>query len=405
MSNNIYDQQIYGQQVITPNIINIGPITYQQFGQQPIYYGQNQDYIGGVYNQKPKNVGQSYDYHQVTTIPGYENNYQQVQNNQLQNIYQKNKQFNFYQQKNNYQQQTISPQQAKIPMMNQQVIMENKMNQQKSKIQQKLNEQTFFEFTNPHIIQKQVNNISKFNQFPIIKKEALLETRANPMTKDETDELYSYESAICKIKFQTIINGQIKDGIGTGFFLEINDYNIPFKKALFTNNHVLNKNSIEINKEIIFEYCKRLKRIKITENRKTFTNKKLEYTCIEILDTDKINKFFRIDETVFNNKNQLINKEIFILQYPYGKLSHDLGRILDINNNIIKHSAITEEGSSGSPLIKRYNNNLIIGIHYGSEKDEKSDNRYLYNVATPFDIIIKDIKDRLSHKNYLLNKF
>ena len=234
MSNNIYDQQIYGQKVITPNIINIEPITYQQFGQyqqQPIYYGQNQDYIGGVYNQQPKNVGQSYDYHQVTTIPGYENNYQQVQKHQLQNIYQNNKQFNFYQQNNIYQQQTISPQQAqKIPMMNQQVIMENQMNQQKSKIQEKLNEHTLLEFTNPYINQKQVNNISKFNQFPIIKKEALLETRANPMTKDEMDELYSYESAICKIKFQTIINGQIKDGIGTGFFLEMNDNNIPFKK-------------------------------------------------------------------------------------------------------------------------------------------------------------------------------
>ena len=114
MSNNIYDQQIYGQQVITPNIINIGPITYQQFGQyqqQPIYYGQNQDYIGGVYNQQPKNVGQSYHYNQVTEIPGYKNNNLQIQNHQLQNIYQQqNNQFNLYQQnqyKKIYQQQAV----------------------------------------------------------------------------------------------------------------------------------------------------------------------------------------------------------------------------------------------------------------------------------------------------------
>ena len=39
----------------------------------------------------------------------------------------------------------------------------------------------------------------------------------------------------------------------------------------------------------------------------------------------------------------------------------------------------TESGSSGSPLIKRYNNNLIIGIHYGAEKDEITD-KYLYNL-------------------------
>ena len=118
--------------------------------------------------------------------------------------------------------------------------------------------------------------------------------------------------------------------------------------------------------------------------------------CIEILDIDKINKFFRIDETVFKNKNLLINKEIFILQYPYGKLSHDSGRILDIKNNVIIHSVSTEEGSSGSPLIKRYNNNLIIGIHHGSII---LDNKYLYNLATPFDIIIKDIKEQLFNNN------
>ena len=57
MSNNIYGQQIYGQGVLAPNAINRGPIIYQQFGQyqqQPIYYGQNQNYIGGyiINNQK-----------------------------------------------------------------------------------------------------------------------------------------------------------------------------------------------------------------------------------------------------------------------------------------------------------------------------------------------------------------
>ena len=95
------------------------------------------------------------------------------------------------------------------------------------------------------------------------------------MTKNETDELYSYESAVCKIKFKVYENGQIKDSIGTGFFLEINDDNIPFKKALFTNNHVLNENSIKMYKEIIFEYCKNIKKIKITENRKVFTNNEI----------------------------------------------------------------------------------------------------------------------------------
>ena len=141
------------------------------------------------------------------------------------------------------------------------------------------------------------------------KKEIVVFKRPGPTTKSEIDELYSYGSAMCKI---TIKNNQIIVGFGSGFFCEINDNNIPFKKALFTNNHILNKNSIKINKEIIFENCGETKRIKITNNRRAFTNEKLDYTCIEIFDTDNINKFFSIDNTIFNNKSELLNKDIYI---------------------------------------------------------------------------------------------
>ena len=229
-----------------------------------------------------------------------------------------------------------------------------------------------------------------------------VETHANPIIKEELDELYSYESALCKIKFEILINGELNQGIGTGFFCEINDNSIPFKKALFTNNHVLNENRIKINKEIKFEYLKKIKIIKITEYRKVFTNKNLDYTCIEILKEDKIKKFFNIDKAIFGNKKDLINKEIFILQYPSGKLGHDAGKILKIEQNKIKHSVSTYFGSSGSPLIRRYNNNLIIGIHFaysGKDKIKIKDNKYTYNMATPFDVIIKNIKDQLFYHN------
>ena len=202
---------------------------------------------------------------------------------------------------------------------------------------------------------------------------------------------------MCKILFQEIKDGKILNKSGTGFFCEINDDNIPFKKALFTNNHVLNEDRIEINKEIQFKYLKEDKKIKITEDRKRFTNKDLEYTCIEIFDTDEINKFFKIDEAIFKNKKNIKGKQIFILQYPKGGiLSHDLGTIRDIKDNKIEHTVSTLVGSSGSPLIKRYNISLVLGIHYGGLEDKT------YNYATPFDIIIKDIKYKLSY--YKINK-
>ena len=70
---------------------------------------------------------------------------------------------------------------------------------------------------------------------------------------------------------------------------------------------------------------------------------------------------------------------------------------MDINENIIRHSACTEKGSSGSPLIKRYNNNFLYGIHFAQEKNII--NPFKYNLATPFDVIIRDIKDQLNYEN------
>ena len=222
------------------------------------------------------------------------------------------------------------------------------------------------------------------------------DTYEKPITKEEIGELYSYESAICKIKYGT-------SNSGIGFFCEINDDDIPFKKALFTNNHVLNKKNIDINKEIKFEYCKEERSIIITENRRAFTKIELDYTCIEIFDADNINKFFKIDEKIINDKNTLKNKEIFILQYLCGELSHSSGTILDIKDYILSHSISTNKDSSGSPLIKRYNTNLIIGIHVGGEDIENSSNKNKYNFAIPFDVIIKDIKVQIYNK--IMNEF
>ena len=296
---------------------------------------------------------------------------------------------NNYQQIQNHQQQTISHQQAqKTPMINQQVAMKNQMIQQKSKIQ---NEKIPSDFTNLQIMQQEVKSKPEINHSLSKYKETLIDIHLKPMTKEEILELYSYENALCKINIKQNKNART----GTGFFLEIDNDNIPFKKTLFTNNHILNDYSIKMNEEIVFEYCKEIRKIKITPNRKVFTNKELDYTCIEIFDRDEIRNFFRIDENVFNNKRFLRNKEIFILQYSLGRLSHGSGKILDIESHIIKHSASTEKGSSGSPLIKRYNNKLIFGIHFGARIDF---NQKLYNLAIPFDVIIKDIKDRLFHR-------
>ena len=226
-----------------------------------------------------------------------------------------------------------------------------------------------------------------------------------PMSEKEIKDLYSNQPSMCKINFQKEIDGQLIKSSGTGFFCEINDDNIPFKKALFTNNHILNKESIKINKEIEFECMGKINKIQISENRKIFTSESLDYTCIEIFNTETIynHNCFRIDKAVLNNKNNLIGTEILILQYPRSKeLSFAKGEILNIEEDDgedkILHNASTQYGSSGSPLIKRYNNNLILGIHFGKKK-EKNENGIIINVATPFDIIIKNIISQIKSIN------
>ena len=224
---------------------------------------------------------------------------------------------------------------------------------------------------------------------PNIKKEALIDDIA-PFKKDEIDELYSNESSMCKIR--------IKNKKATGFFCKIKDENIPFKKALFTNNHILNEECLKIKEVISLEYLKKIKKIEITENRRVITDRNLDYTCIEIFDSDNIKKFFNIEKIIFDKKDSLKNKEIFILQYALGReLSYSSGKILDIKDNIIMHNASTENGSSGSPLIKRYNNKYVYGIHFGANKVE-NDNIQNYNLATTFDAIIKDMRAKLSEK-------
>ena len=222
------------------------------------------------------------------------------------------------------------------------------------------------------------------------KKEAILKGHGNPITKEEIIDLFKMENSICKISFEKLIDNEVKIGKGTGFFCEIDDF--PIKHALFTNNHVLDEYNIKKGNIINIEYYKKSslvkKKIKIDGKRRVFTNKKLDYTCIEIFESDDIKNYFKIDPILFNDINYIKNSDIFILQYPGGNgLSFSCGKILTLKDNTINHSASTEEGSSGSPIIRRHKVNCIIGLHFAGVKKDKN----IFNVATIFNSILEDI--------------
>ena len=235
-------------------------------------------------------------------------------------------------------------------------------------------------------------------------EEAILLELGKPVNKKETLELFEMEQAMCKIKSKTLIDNELKNIVGTGFFCEIQKENFPLEYCLFTNNHVLNEKYLN-NNEILKIEVKKVgneeyeeKEIKLG-NRKKYTNKYLDYTCIEIFKSDVfIKKFFKLNSIIFsNNYIELLNKkEIFILQYPLGKdLSFSYSKILNIKGNIILHSANTDNGSSGSPIIKRDLNNkdYIIGLHYSGIHNK-------FNLANLFNYIFEDIIKQFNNKFY-----
>ena len=177
---------------------------------------------------------------------------------------------------------------------------------------------------------------------------------------------------------------------GTGFICKIKDKDLNFSYGLFTNNHVLGEEEIEEGEKISFEYKNESRYIKLNADRKTFTDKIIDYTFIEIKKTDNFDDYFLIDDNIIDDN--YIDKDIIILQFPLGnEISFAQGKLKKIQENNIIHTTPTEHGSSGSPLIIRKNvqKYYVIGLHYGSIKKEN------INLGRHMKYIFDDIKNKM----------
>jgi surface protein len=189
--------------------------------------------------------------------------------------------------------------------------------------------------------------------------------------------------------------GRLETGFGSGCFIHLDKEDIPLKKFLLTNNHVLDEARIKGDKELDILYNGKIKKINLSK-RKRYTDEDIDYTCIEIFDEDNIEQFYYIDPRVFKNDPSLFfGEDIFVLHYPKGgDLSFSLGKIKDVKNSKIYHDCSTEEGSSGSPVVSRYNLS-IIGLHYGTKHE--------YNCAKGISFILNDIKIKCN--NFIIAEF
>ena len=174
--------------------------------------------------------------------------------------------------------------------------------------------------------------------------------------------LFQMKNCVCKISTE--------DKVGTGFF-----FKIPFPDAfnyrpvLITCNHVLNENSITKGKKINFTLDDgNLKNsIIIDDSRMLYTDEDEDITIIEIKPEDSINhrSYLEVDEKIYENIEEYINKSIYINHYQKGEeVSYSVGIVTQIGEITIRHNCDTEEGSSGSPILN-LENFKVIGVHKG----------------------------------------
>ena len=242
-----------------------------------------------------------------------------------------------------------------------------------------------------------LDNILFSNEYNI-KKEIALEDQGDPISKEEIKNLFNFEESICKIKFEKSINNDLIAGKCTGFFFESEIKNFPIKYCLFTNSQILDAKNLEIDKKIKFQYFTGKKYVEkeiiISDDRKIYTNKELNYTCIEIFKSDGIQKFLKIEPLLNNLKYNdfLKNKDIFILHYPKGNnVCFSYGKVKSITNKELIHSASTDICSSGAPIIIRSKENYVIGMHFFGKKGNNS--------ATKINYILDDISKDILKPN------
>ena len=199
------------------------------------------------------------------------------------------------------------------------------------------------------------------------------------------DLLSKAQHAICRIIFG--------NGYGTGFFCKIKDPKDEDRilKVLFTCNHILNKEQLISQKQILLE-INHEKIILNCRNRRIWTNddKTLDYTCIEILKEDGIQYFLNIDENIIEY-NYSVEKYKNAGIYIFGimkdlQLGFDLGYIKEVENSRMAYNCNSQSGCSGGAIINKINNS-VIGIHQAREENDK------FNLGIYIKSIINDIKN------------
>ena len=236
-------------------------------------------------------------------------------------------------------------------------------------------------------------------------KEKFISTSPGPLSIEGVKKILGQmDNSTCKI---------YNNCEGTGFFTKI-PYNLKLLPVLITNNHIISKDDINNNKNItlLLNNAKKIKTIKLDNNRLRYTNEKLDITIIEIKENEDNlnNKYLELDDEIINyfndNKNEsptymnniYSNKSIYLINYPDDKdVFVSFGQPPKLNDTEeIMHKCVTKEGSSGSPILLM-NNQKLIGIHYGTYK-KYEDNKGILIIYSIIEL------NKIKGKKLIINK-
>jgi hypothetical protein len=127
-----------------------------------------------------------------------------------------------------------------------------------------------------------------------VQKEQYISTSPEPLSIEGTKKiLEQMQNCVCKI-----YNGE--KGTGTGFFTKI-PYKSILLPVLITARHVINVNDINKDITITLNDDKEKKLFKIDNERKMYSNEKLDVSIIEIKEKDEINNYLELDDEIKNS--------------------------------------------------------------------------------------------------------
>ena len=157
--------------------------------------------------------------------------------------------------------------------------------------------------------------------------------------EDFKDEIMDLEESIENLILKKAKLSTCKillEKMGTGFFcrIPIENNNIM---VLLTNNKIINENYLQLGKMIKLSYKNELKKITINEKRFYCINNILNYTCIQILESDLIEDFYEIEEQYYENSSEeYLKDEIILPIYPQaGELKISIGQLNYFRNEKI----------------------------------------------------------------------